>query len=84
MAVLTGTTSHQPSALLNTGQGTVSPESSRLPFLQVLTDRQLRHSLTHSRLVQAIRVLPPDPAPPHDRRVMGVATPRRAPGSRSA
>jgi hypothetical protein len=53
MAVLTGTTSHQPSALLNTGQGTLSPESSRLPFLQVLTDRQLRHSLTHSRLVQA-------------------------------
>jgi hypothetical protein len=29
MVVLCGTTSHQPSALLNTGRGTVSPESSK-------------------------------------------------------
>jgi hypothetical protein len=31
MAVLPGTTSHQPSALLNTGRGTVSPQSSTAP-----------------------------------------------------
>jgi hypothetical protein len=32
MAVLCGTTSHQPSALLNTSRGTVSPESSKTPM----------------------------------------------------
>jgi len=32
MAVLTGTTSHQPSALLNTSRGTVSPQSSKAPM----------------------------------------------------
>jgi len=51
MAVLIGTTSHQPSALLNTGRGTVSPENSRLPFLRVLTGWWLRRSLS-SRLVR--------------------------------
>jgi hypothetical protein len=45
MAVLTGTTSHQPSALLNTSRGTVSPKSSRLPSLRVLTGWRLRRSL---------------------------------------
>ena len=51
MAVLCGTTSHQPSALLNTSRGTRSPESSGLLTLRVLTDRWLRPT-SHQRLVR--------------------------------
>ena len=54
MAVLTGTTSHQPSVLLNTGRGTVSPKSSRLRSLRVLTGWWPRRSLPSKARADAL------------------------------
>jgi hypothetical protein len=61
MAVLTRTTSHQPSALPEHQPGHALPrELAGPPYLQVLTDRQLRRSL-HPSSCSPIRGLPPDP-----------------------